>query len=472
MCTDQGSGLKHLDTQSTAPLLGAETDDSPVPTIGLADLLELGKDELGCALFLDSLKLGPGACFFREFILNGLIDGEKILREDAAVKGLDKLRHVHNVTVELVKDAKAKAQAWDRFNAEGYLRVKASAEISVAKVKDLAAKDPDRNKAQKQLEKADIWLSKEVAALDKRKTELRLHARNAAVYAAGKVHALIRHLRSSELLSEEFHEAMEVWSQLDVTDEAARAARRAVPQPVELFNPAEASVPTQESLASAPEPPPSQESLGDSAPEQVLQDSGPCDSVPQESIGDSAEQVLQDSGREPPPTQESVGDSVEQVLRDSGREPPPTDESVGDSAPEQVLQDSGREPPRTQESVGDSAPEQVLQNSGPQLSVGDSAPEQVQQDSGPRELLPIPESQVMLPRAGTEGSLASASSEDPDAVLSPTHAQLRHLNTSQVLALIDEAFEFEQDVAGSVAGGVREAEIAVATQVHCTRLYA
>ena len=428
MCTDQGSGLKHLDTQSTAPWVGAETDDSPVPTIGLADLLELGKDELGCALFLDSLKLGPGAYFFREFILNGLIDGEKILREDAAVKGLDKLRHVHNVTVELVKDAKAKAQAWDRFNAEGYLRVKASAEISVAKVKDLAAKDPDRNKAQKQLEKADIWLSKEVAALDKRKTELRLHARNAAVYAAGKVHALISHLRSSELLSEEFHEAMEVWSQLDVTDEAARAARRAVPQPVELFNPAEASVPTQESLASAPEPPPSQESLGDSAPEQVLQDSGPCDSVPHE--------------------------------------------SVGDSAPEQVLQDSGREPPRTQESVGDSAPEQVLQDSGPQLSVGDSAPEQVQQDSGPRELLPIPESQVMLPRAGTEGSLASASSEDPDAVLSPTHAQLRHLNTSQVLALIDEASEFEQDVAGSVAGGVRQAEIAVATQVHCTRLYA
>ena len=163
--------MKHMDTQSTAPWIGTETDDSPVPAIGLADLLELGKDELGCAIFLDSLRLGPGAYFFRDFIVNGFTDGEMILREDAAVKGLDKLWHVHKVTVELVKDAKEKAQAWDRFNAEGYSRVKASAEMSVARVKDLAAKDPDQNKAQKQLAKADMWLSKEVAALDKHSCE-------------------------------------------------------------------------------------------------------------------------------------------------------------------------------------------------------------------------------------------------------------------------------------------------------------
>ena len=47
-----------------------------VPELVLADLLELGKDELGAAIFLDSLRLGPGASAFRDFILNDFIDDQ------------------------------------------------------------------------------------------------------------------------------------------------------------------------------------------------------------------------------------------------------------------------------------------------------------------------------------------------------------------------------------------------------------
>ena len=141
-----------MDTQSTAPWVGADMDSpDSAPVLVLSDLLELQKDELGSALFLDSLKLGPGAAGFRDFVLNGFAADNMVLLADAAgeAKGFEKLQHVYRVTVELVNDAKQKAETWEHFSAEGYEKVKTSAELSVAKMKDLTAKDPDRVKVKK-----------------------------------------------------------------------------------------------------------------------------------------------------------------------------------------------------------------------------------------------------------------------------------------------------------------------------------
>ena len=459
--------MQHMDTQSTVPWVGTEMDSPEgACTLVLADLLELGKDELGKNLFLDSLKLGPGAMCFREFVLNAFADEEMVLLSDAAseAKGLDKLQHVYRVTVELVKDAKDKVGVWEHFIAEGYNKVKASAELSVAKVKDMAAKEPDQSKAKKTQAKADMWLTKEVAALDKRREELSSAATKAASLAAGKVHALISHLRSTDLLSQSFAEQMEFWSQLDSTDAAARLARRVPgdrPDPVKLFRTGAAAgksgalspVPEQKLQDSGPQV---EETLVDSAPEAVvsestqssapdlehqdsaesLEDSAPDhehqDSGPQESLADliPEQEELQDSG--PPLSvadlvpehkelqdsgpRESVADLIpeQEELQDSGPR-----ESVADLVPEQnELQDSG---PR--ESVADLVPEQKeLQDSGPRESVADLVPEQKElQDSGPRESVadltpeqelqdsgPQQESSDMLLRAETQGSLTNS----------------------------------------------------------------
>ncbi|CAE7217487.1 F5, partial [Symbiodinium necroappetens] len=233
--------IKHMDTQSTMPW-ATESQDSPgVPNLVLADLLELQKDELGRALFFDSLRLGPGASSFREFVLNGLcfLDGETMMKDDGASEANERLKHVHRVTAQLIKDAQEKARVCNHFIAEGYEKVLTSAQMSVAKVKAKADQDSDKGKALLQKQKADMWLSKEVAALDKRKTDLSLAATKAASFAAGKVHALIGHLRFTGLLSDHFTEQMEIWSQLDSTDAAARSVRKALPEkkvaPVVLF---------------------------------------------------------------------------------------------------------------------------------------------------------------------------------------------------------------------------------------------
>ena len=218
-CIGQGKGpIKHMDTQSTMPWTGADTQDSPagVPSLVLADLLELGKDDLGRALFFQSLRLGPGASAFPEFVLNGL----KMMMEDDGndPKRFAKLQHVHNMTAQLIKDATEKTGARDHFVAEGYEKVLTSAQMSVVKVKAMADRDADKAKAEAQKQKADVWLSREVAALDKRKADLSLAATKAASFAAGKVHALINHLRSMGLLSRYFVEQMELWSQLQVAE--------------------------------------------------------------------------------------------------------------------------------------------------------------------------------------------------------------------------------------------------------------
>ncbi|CAE7780220.1 unnamed protein product [Symbiodinium sp. CCMP2592] len=372
------------------PWTAADSQDSPagVPSLVLADLLELGKDELGRALFFKSLRLGPGASAFREFVLNGLcfIDGEKMMMEDAAddPKGFAKLQHVHDVTAQLIKDANEKTRARDNFLVEGYEKVLTSAQMSVAKVKAMADRLEDKAKAEAQKQKADMWLSKEVAALDKRKADLSLAATKAASFAAGKVHALISHLRSMGLLSHHFVEHMELWSQLDSTDAKARSVRKELKTkevdevaPVVLFaaeKTAAISAPASHpdsALESVPEhelqgP---QESLRDSAPDHKLQGSGL-----QKSVRDSApDRELQGSG-----SQEMVRDSVpDRELQGSGSQV-----SVRDSAPDDELQGSG-----SQESLRDSAPDRELQGSGPQESLRDSAPDRELQGSGPQESL-------------------------------------------------------------------------------------
>ena len=498
-----------MDTQSTVPWVGTEMDTPEgACTLVLADLLELGKDDLGKHLFLDSLKLGPGAMCFREFVLNVFADEEMVLLSDAAseAKGLEKLQHVYRVTVELVKDAKDKVGVWEHFIAEGYNKVKASAELSVAKVKDMAAKEPDQSKAKTTRAKADMWLMREVAALDKRREELSSAATKAASLAAGKVHALISHLRSTDLLSQSFAEQMEFWSQLDSTDAAARLARRVPgnrPDPVKLFRTGAAA---GKSGASSPVPeqklqdfgPQVEETLVDSAPEAVvsestqssapdlehqvsaesLEDSAPDhehqDSGPQESLADliPEQEELQDSG---PP--QSVADLVpeQKELQDSGPR-----ESVADLVPEQKeLQDSG-----PHESVADLTPEQELQDSGPPQSLADLTPEQELQDSGPQQ-----ESSDMFLRAETQGSLTNSefqlrqeflgprfSRRDSDDVsmggLGP--AMLRSLNTDELLQAIadpepSQLHAEKPDVSGPTEAKKEPAEIAGATKVHCSR---
>ena len=432
-CIGQGKGpIKHMDTQSTMPWTGGDTQDSPagVPSLVLADLLELGKDDLGRALFFQSLRLGPGASAFREFVLNGLcfIDGEKMMMEDDGndPKRFAKLQHVHNMTAQLIKDATEKTGARDHFVAEGYEKVLTPAQMSVVKVKAMADRDADKAKAEAQKQKADVWLSREVAALDKRKADLSLAATKAASFAAGKVHALINHLRSMGLLSRYFVEQMELWSQLDSTDAAARTVRKEQKQkeleemaPVVLFA-ADTTVqdsgpqwcetlldpaPDHELQGSGP-----QESLRDSAPDHKLQGSGAQESLrdsspdrelqgsgPQESLRDSAlDPELQGSG-----PRESLRDSApdhgsgpQESLRDSapdhGSGP---QESLRDSAP-----DHGSGP---QESLRDSAPDH---GSGPQESLRDSAPDRELQGSG----VPLPASQHSIPRADTQLSITDS----------------------------------------------------------------
>ena len=370
-CIGQGKGpIKHMDTQSTMPWTGGDTQDSPagVPSLVLADLLELGKDDLGRALFFQSLRLGPGASAFREFVLNGLcfIDGEKMMMEDDGndPKRFAKLQHVHNMTAQLIKDATEKTGARDHFVAEGYEKVLTSAQMSVVKVKAMADRDADKAKAEAQKQKADVWLSREVAALDKRKADLSLAATKAASFAAGKVHALINHLRSMGLLSRYFVEQMELWSQLDSTDAAARTVRKEQKQkeleemaPVVLFA---ADTTVQDSG------PQWCETLLDPAPDHELQGSGP-----QESLRDSApDHKLQGSGAQ---------------------------ESLRDSSPDRELQGSG-----PQESLRDSALDPELQGSGPQESLRDSAPDQ-ESVLVPRSRFEIqPQITVLVPRSRFE----------------------------------------------------------------------
>ena len=402
-CIGQGKGpIKHMDTQSTMPWTGGDTQDSPagVPSLVLADLLELGKDDLGRALFFQSLRLGPGASAFREFVLNGLcfIDGEKMMMEDDGndPKRFAKLQHVHNMTAQLIKDATEKTGARDHFVAEGYGKVLTSAQMSVVKVKAMADRDADKAKAEAQKQKADVWLSTEVAALDKRKADLSLAATKAASFAAGKVHALINHLRSMGLLSRYFVEQMELWSQLDSTDAAARTVRKEQKQkeleemaPVVLFA---ADTTVQDSG------PQWCETLLDPAPDHELQGSGP-----QESLRDSApDHKLQGSGaqeslRDSSPDRELQGSGPQESLRDSALDPElqgsGPQESLRDSAP-----DHGSGP---QESLRDSAPDH---GSGPQESLRDSAPDRELQGSG----VPLPASQHSIPRADTQLSITDS----------------------------------------------------------------
>ena len=354
-----------------------------------------------------------------------------------------------------------------------------------------------------------MWLSKEVAALDKRKAELNLAATKAASFAAGKLHSLISHLRSSGLLSDSFCEQMEFWSQLDSTDAASRLLRRrAVPEkelePVQLFVSGAEAAESGDSASvatlvdSAPEavvdsgltggP---QESLADSAPDHELQDSGPQevrgslpdsvpghklqDSGPHESIADSAagsKESLQDSAQDSG-SQESGADLAPgRELQDSGSQ-----ESIADLAPGYELQDSG---PR--ESIADLAPGHELQDSGPRESIADLAPGHELQDSGLKGSLPD-SSQGPL-RAETQESFTDSEYKDARAHVSPSVSILRSLGTQELLRMLDEDPRYQvpqqPDVSGYMAGdatqvahdqargaGLPPAEIPVSTQVHC-----
>ena len=113
-----------MDTRSTVPM---ESQGSPgQPALVLADMLELSKDRLGAALFLDALQLSPGATAFKDWVLSDFIEGPENIFDVSDAERFEMLARVYEITKQLVTEAQAKAQTNVQFATVGYDRVMTS----------------------------------------------------------------------------------------------------------------------------------------------------------------------------------------------------------------------------------------------------------------------------------------------------------------------------------------------------------
>ncbi|CAE7887333.1 F5 [Symbiodinium sp. KB8] len=201
-----------MDTRSTVPL---DSQGSPAPPdLVLADMLELSKDRLGAAIFLDALQLSPGATAFKEWLLSDFIEGPEHILDVSDAERFETLARVYEITKQLVTEAQAKAQSNVQFVTVGHDRVMRSAEQAVAKVTKQAAGKHDEASKQR-VRVAEAWLQKEMASLENKKQEHASAATRCATFAAAKIHCFINHLREANLLSSSFVALMETWHELD-----------------------------------------------------------------------------------------------------------------------------------------------------------------------------------------------------------------------------------------------------------------
>ncbi|CAE7936329.1 Ogfr [Symbiodinium sp. KB8] len=247
-----------MDTRSTMSWIGAGSQNSPnghaVPELELTELLELSKDELGKAIFLDSQCLGPGSKAFRDFVLTEFLDdmAEPIL-DTTTARNVEALSQVYRLTVELVKDAKEAAEAKQEY-LNSYNKVKATAEKSADKVMKAAELETDKAKAGRKKMIAKSWLAKELEALDVKMASVTERAEGSATIAAAKLHALIGHLRKTASMSRSFWEQMEAWHEMDATramsNSLKHGALQAVPEAAAVpAAVAETQMETQRSIA-------------------------------------------------------------------------------------------------------------------------------------------------------------------------------------------------------------------------------